>query len=435
MKTTTMKMALGSLAVCFAFGAFAAEPEIRDVMVRQRWPWSRLVDIDYVLTSADQQVDITVTGFNGTTPLTLPYASLTGDRYSQSSGAHRIVWDPMATAYTNEGVLGKFRVSLTPTLSPLYMVVDLTMDAGAQGQITYVSEEDLTNGLWGAWVRNPVTNNGTVVESVVWTGVTTNDIYKTDKLVLRRVPAGSFQMGDTQTGTPNVTLTKGMYAGVFEVTQKQWNLVMGTTGGTDAQAKQNVSYYQIREDPAGAEGADDPAVDWPSNKAVNAASFMGRLRAKTGIPDFDLPTAAQWEYLCRAKTTTVFNDGNADAKYTGTEEDNNGDTNGYLNVLGWYKFSAPTPPTAAMPVGGKWPNAWGLYDTHGNVWEWCLDLWDGTFETGTDPDGPSTGTNRTFRGGGWGSVASKCLPTTRNGVSPTYKYDGSIGFRVVRTLP
>jgi len=143
-----MKMALGSLAACLAFGAFAAGPEISGVMIRQRWPWSRLVDIDYVLTS-DQKIDVAVTGFNVTTPLSLPLFSLTGDLYGQSSGAHRIVWDPMATAYTNEGVLGKFRVSLTPTLPPLYMIVDLTMDAGAQGQITYVSEEDLTNGLWG----------------------------------------------------------------------------------------------------------------------------------------------------------------------------------------------------------------------------------------------------------------------------------------------
>ncbi|HRR35189.1 MAG TPA: hypothetical protein P5026_13890, partial [Kiritimatiellia bacterium] len=122
------------------------------------------MDIDYVLTS-DQRVDIAVTAFNGMEPLALPLGSLAGDLFGQTSGAHRIVWDPMATVYTNAGVLGQFRVSLTPTLPPLYMIVDLTKTVGEEGQIEYVYEEALTNGLWGAWARNPVTNDGQVIES------------------------------------------------------------------------------------------------------------------------------------------------------------------------------------------------------------------------------------------------------------------------------
>ncbi len=414
----TAKMILASFAACFALGTCAAE--ISGVTVRQRWPWSRLVDIDYVITDAAQAVDIEVSAVNGATPLNLPTDSLSGDLYGVSGqGTRRIIWDPTVTAYTNEEVLAKFSVALAPTAVPLYMIVDLTKTNGAADQIQYVYESDLTNGLWGAWVRNPVTNKGEVVESVVWTGVATNDLYKTDKLVLRRIPAGSFKYGDTQTGIPDVFFTKGMYAGVFEVTQKQWNLVMGTTGGTDAQAKHTVSYNDIR----GATNS-TPAlnVNWPTTgRAVAPDSFLGKLRNKTRMADFDLPTKQQWEYFCRAKTTTVFNDGNTNAICTGSVTDNNGKTNSYLNALGWYKYNDPTPPVAAMLVGGKQPNAWGLYDTHGNVWEWCLD-WQGV------------GVARDIRGGAWNYDASDARSAAGRNSSPVSQLN-FIGFRLFRALP
>jgi formylglycine-generating enzyme len=424
---------MGCVLCMVTLVGMAAEPTITDVVAKQRWPWSRLVDIDYVLTAEQgSRVDVSLTAKDGATTLTLPTGSLTGDLYAVTPGLKRIVWDPTMTAYTNNLMLTQFNVTLTPTEPPLYMIVDLTKSAGASGQIEYVTEADLTNGVWGAaWVRDPVTNAGTVVQSVIWTGVTADDVYKTDKLVLRRVPAGSYQLGDTQNGTPNVTLTKKMYVGVFEITQKQWNHVMGTTGGTDTQAKHSASYYDIRENP---NNTDDPDVNWPENNAVNANSFMGRLRLMTGITDFDLPTEAQWEYLCRARTTTVFHDGNADAQYTGTEENNNGSTNEYLNALGWYKFNDPTAPTAAQSVGGKLPNAWGLYDTHGNLWEWCLDWFTNNAELGTDPDGSDSGSRRVLRGGSWALTASKCRSANRIDFPPSKRY-GSVGFRLVRTLP
>ena len=434
--TTAMKMILGSFAVCLALNALADDPVVSQVTVRQRWPWSRLVDIDFVLGCGEgQSVDIAVTAYNGTDTLNVPESSFTGDLYGVGQGLRHIVWDPTVTAYTNRGVLQAFNVALTPTPVPLYMIVDLTKTNGATDQIQYVDESDLTNGLWGAWVRNPVTNKGTMVESVVWTGVATNDLYKTDKLVLRRIPAGSFQLGDTQTGANNVTLTKGMFAGVFEVTEKQWNLVMGgAMGGTDTQPKVNASYYDIRENPT---NKDDPAVNWPSNKTVSANSFMGKLREKTGIPEFDLPTEAQWECLCRARTTTVFNDGNEYAYYTGSVANNNGYTNQYLNALGWYMYNDPTPPAAPQPVGAKRPNAWGLYDTHGNMWEWCLNQWETNAELGTDPDGVvAAGTSsRVVRGGAYRlAPASECRSAYRWANAPENR-SNRFGFRLVRTLP
>ncbi|NCC93545.1 MAG: formylglycine-generating enzyme family protein, partial [Opitutae bacterium] len=146
------------------------------------------------------------------------------------------------------------------------------------------------------------------------------DEYKTTKLVLRRIPAGAFTMGspEDELGREGdepqheVTLTKDFYIGVFEVTQKQWERVMGNWPSyfnnatyRDSRPVEQVSYYDVRENPA---NSDDPAVYWPSNDLVNADSFMGKLRAKTGEA-FDLPTEAQWEHACRAGTTNAMNRG------------------------------------------------------------------------------------------------------------------------------
>ena len=447
--TTTMKMILGSFSACLAVGALAAE--VSQVTVRQRWPWSRLVDIDYVLSDVTQSVDIEVSGHNGVNPVDVPAHSLSGDLYGVASdGLHRIVWDPTVSGCTNQGVLAKFSVTLTPTPIPLYMIVDLTKTNGAADQIQYVYESDLTNGLWGAWVRNPVTNEGAVIESVVWTGVATNDLYKTDKLVLRRVPAGSYTMGGQGYTEYAVNLTKACYAGVFEVTQRQWELVM--TGEKPsyfskdyaARPLESRSYNDIR----GATNS-TPAVDWPStDRTVAPGSFLGKLRDRTGLADFDLPTEAQWEYLCRAGTTTVFNDGAASAKYEGTVENNNGNTNGYLAALGRYAWdggkywygdswenatSAFGPTNGTAVVGSYAPNAWGLYDTHGNVWEWCLN-WYGTPVSGSDPAGAVSGSLRVGRGGSWYHSASYCRSPYRYDLAPSSR-SYFFGLRLFRTLP
>jgi formylglycine-generating enzyme required for sulfatase activity len=436
MNKKTMNVVI-SMMCLLAFQGLA-EPTITDVVAKQRWPWSRLVDIDYVVTGEQgTSVDVSLTAKDGATTLPLPVTSLTGDLNGVTPGLKRIVWDPTQTVYTNNLLLTQFNVTLTPIAPPLYMIIDLTKSAGASNQIEYVTEAALTNDQWGAWVRNPVTNNGTAVQSVIWTGVTTNTTYKTDKLVLRRIPAGSYQLGDTQNGTPNVTLTKDMYVGVFEVTQQQWNRVMTDGTGTDTQAKHTVSYYDIRENwTTGSSSSGGSAIspNWPQSNVPGTNSFVGKLRTKTGIAEFDLPTEAQWEYLCRAKTTTVFNDGDTNAVWSvpGTSITNNGNTNDFLNALGWYKFSPN--PGAAQPVGGKLPNAWGLYDTHGNVWEWCLDWKATNADLGTDPDGAESGSDRVLRGGSWSAVASSCRSAFRNSLTPSLR-DYRQGFRLVRTLP
>lgn len=272
------------------------------------------------------------------------------------------------------------------------------------------------------------------------------DDYKTTKLLMRRVPAGTFTMGspNDEFGRQSdetqhaVTLTKNFYIGVFEVTQRQWELVMGNkpsffynTNCYASRPVEQVSYYEIRENPG---NSDDPAVNWPANSAVNATSFMGKLRTKTGLTTFDLPTESQWEYACRAGTPTALNSGK---NITSATSDANMDlvARYYYNNGPWTQNSDATVGTAK--VGSYLPNAWGLYDMHGNVSERCLD-WYGTYPgTSSDPLGSATGSIRAPRGGAWGYGADKLRSADRlypGSGDPSYS-DKCLGFRAAMTLP
>jgi len=402
MKTNWAKGSMALFAVCLAFGAVAEEPSISRVSVRQRWPWSRLADIDYVLTAdPTQSVDIVVTAYNGSEQLAIPADAFTGDLYGVGEGAHRIVFDPTKTAYTNSEVLTKFHVSLTPTPVPLYMIVDLTKAVGAAGQVEYIYPGDARLETYGRFTN-------------VWFGVTNDSVYATSKLVMRRIHAGSYKLG-AYPPTTEVTLTRDLYAGVFVVTEAQWKRVMQNTSGT-TYPQGRVSYNDIR----GATN-DVPRVDWPSTgTAVGPTNFLGILRAQTGFPDFDLPTCAQWETLCRAGTTSYFNDG---------ESTSVNDTN-ILKRVAWCLLNAST----LYPVGQKEANLWGLYDTLGNTFEWCRD-WDGTV-TGNPPDptGPQTGSKRVYMSQNRAVALSSYVPSTRSSDVPTFNTTMSFSFRVVRVL-
>ena len=246
--------------------------------------------------------------------------------------------------------------------------------------------------------------------SAVPEGTFNTDEYKTTKLVLRRIEPGEFIMGEDQKDeTHRVKISKPFYIGVFEVTQAQYALVMGNNpsrfkGGMHP--VERVSYNMIR-------GSSDGA-QWPLSSAVDSYSFMGRLRACTGL-DFDLPTEAQWEFACRAGTKSKYNNG--------------GETEDDLKKVGRCVIRSKQ----SAVVGSYVPNAWGLYDMHGNMWEWCLD-WNGALTFGMDPKGASSGTDRVFRGGGWSNVmASFCTSFFRGRNLPSYKGDNG-GFRLALPL-
>jgi formylglycine-generating enzyme required for sulfatase activity len=154
---------------------------------------------------------------------------------------------------------------------------------------------------------------------------------------------------------------------------------------------------------------------WPINNQVDADSIMGKLRLKTNLT-FDLPTEAQWEYACRAGTSTALNNGMnitnrySDASMTevGRYRDNQQDGKGGYSDL-------------HTKVGCYRPNAWGLYDMHGNAVEWCLD-WSGTYPgTTTDPQGSTSGNSRVIRGGdgNWYNIPARCRSASRNASSPS----------------
>jgi formylglycine-generating enzyme required for sulfatase activity len=260
------------------------------------------------------------------------------------------------------------------------------------------------------------------------------DEYKTTKLVMRRILAGTFTMGSPEgelgrsedETQHQVTLTKDFYIGVFEVTQKQWERVMGdwpscfnNTAYRDSRPVEQRSWDDIR------------GGTWPGGQPA-AGTFMQRISARTGL-SFDLPTEAQWEYACRAGTKTAMNSG----KNTTTADWDTPCPN--MSEVGRYDGNPCSRSVSTVDgtakAGSYLPNAWGLYDMHGNVGEWCLDWYDTYPITVSDPLGAVSGSDRVSRGGGWNYDALCCRSAGRDGNRFPFTRYYIIGFRAARTLP
>ncbi|MBQ6142296.1 MAG: formylglycine-generating enzyme family protein [Kiritimatiellae bacterium] len=386
-----MKSILTTLVVVAAtiasYTADAATPTITGVTAQQRYPWNGKVDISYTVTGdiaaeAKQRAVFTslkVIAIDKVANTTNIATQLSGDT-TLTAGTHKFVWDMNAEGLTFKSSNVVFNVSCKTTPAT-YCVIDLSAGANATSYpVTYLAA--------------PPSGGFNV------------DAYKTTKLVLKRLEAGTFKMQ----GSSNVTLTKPFFCGLFEVTQRQYELVTGSNpcsstsyGKGNTYPVHYVSYNMIRGSSNGAK--------WPSSSAVDSSSFMGKLRARTGL-DFDLPTEAQWEYACRAGTTTTYSYGNS--------------------ANGNYMWYAGNSSSAAHPVGSKSANPWGLYDMHGNVWEWCLD-WYGTLAYCTDPKGSSSGSDRVRRGGTWSEGVGDCTSSFRINGTPSVE-NRCVGFRLARTL-
>ena len=202
-----------------------------------------------------------------------------------------------------------------------------------------------------------------------------------------------------------VTLNKGYWMGIYEVTQAQYKYVM------------NIN-------PSGFQGADLPVecVSW--NEAMEFCRKLTEQECAAGrLPlgyTYTLPTEAQWEYACRAETTTALNSGMKITSETGACRN--------LDKVGWYDKNSDSK---THPVGQKQANNWGLYDMHGNVWEWCLDLYEDYSTSSTaDTKVPDAGSNRVNRGGSWSSCAKFCRSANRGYCTPDFRCT-LIGFRVV----
>jgi len=241
-------------------------------------------------------------------------------------------------------------------------------------------------------------------------GAGQNEIANTIGVRMALIGPGAFMMGSTTgPGTERpahrVKLTKGFYMGVTEVTQEQWESVMP-------------------DNPSRFKGADRPVENVMLQDCVE---FCKRLtqkeRAQGKLPEgaeYRLPTEAEWEYACRAGSGARYGFGNSETD---------------LGEYAWYRENS----RRTHPVGMKKANAWGLFDMHGNVWEWCSD-WNGSYtaDEAVDPTGAPAGASyahRVFRGGSWGSTAAYCRSATRNGCGTSNSRLSGLGFRLVRTLP
>lgn len=212
-----------------------------------------------------------------------------------------------------------------------------------------------------------------------------------------RISSGEFLMGskqyDDEKPVHKVTISKPFYLSKYPVTQKEWTEIMG-------------------DNPSCFKGEDMPVeqVSWN-----DVHEFIKKMNAKEATDKYRLPSEAEWEFACRASTTTKYSFG---------------DDESCLGEYAWYLGSMP------HQVGQKNPNPWGLCDMHGNVWEWCQDRWHPNYENAPiDGNAWEDGSSslRVDRGGCWSSLARFCRSTLRSGNSPDNRY-GFNGFRLLREL-
>jgi len=219
------------------------------------------------------------------------------------------------------------------------------------------------------------------------------------------IPPGAFVMGEKGGGKASphhrVTLTRSFYIGMYEVTNEQWTQVMGGVPSNwkdDERPVENVSW--------------DVAVEF----CKKLSAFPEERKAGR---TYRLPTEAEWEYACRAGTAGWFS-------YSFSYDES------LFGEYGWFDGNSKYE---THPVGRRKPNAWGLFDMHGNVWEWCND-WYGDYGTValTDPHGPSEGSGRVFRGGCWKSSAWRSRSADRDWQDPSFRGD-DLGVRLALSVP
>ena len=417
-------VALLALSGAFAFDVHGIDLTVG--RIQQRYPWNGLVDIDYTVTTGDAtalgvddslevvMIDNSLTPAVTNRALTFLQAPL-----PLTEGQHRVTWCANADGVTNYVEDAEFHVKVVH-YAEAYMVIDVS-----GGSTTNVYSVDFLNGA-------PL-------------GGFNTDEYKGDKIVLRLIRPGSYLAGSPKDEANRISkneeqhrvaISRPFYIGIFEMTQQQYENVMGSNPSANKSPYhpvETVSSVKVR------------GGNWPTVAAPGENTFMAKLLEKcksknpeTGAYDiavtgFDLPTEFQWEYACRAGTTKAFN-GTDDFNNTSSSEQQE-----QMDNLGRYKGNGGSTAGHAA-VGSYQPNAWGLYDMHGNVWEWCLDRFTANvpaLKQFVDPKGPveaDVGINRVNRGRSYSSSVGECRSALREYGEPGNSY-ATGGFRLVRAVP
>ena len=430
---------LSTVLLAAAVIADPADPQISNVRLEQN-SISRRVTVRYDLDEAAVVTMDVLT--NGVSIGGANIQAVTGGCFKKVAAGnnHVVTWNPHLSWPDHKFGAGVVSVRMTAWAldnTPDYMVVDISAAAQPNTQTYYPSADFVPGGV-------------------------TNSLYKTTTLLMRKIMAKGVEwtMGSTtlenqsrqaaREATHQVKLANNYYIGVYEITQSQWSQV-ATNSTISAnftterfmRPMEKVCYNEIRN--AANSTTANAAYNWPNDP--NPSSFLGLLRSNSGL-DFDLPSEAQWEFAARAGNGVGYwNDGtpilnaNPDANLNllGRYERNGGKVLSGTSYVDPAANCGVTNGTAI--VGSYLPNAWGIYDMHGNVWEWCLDWSEDNINAhggavNIDPSAPAktlsgaSGASRVVRRGSWGNAAGDCRPAFRRDRTPTNR-NGSYGFRVL----
>ena len=463
------KFVAATIAFCGTASLFAAaidamtqDPNVlmTSLSVKQRYPWNGKVDIDFSFTSSipdafafiqfkasyqnkdGETVEVPMKTFD---QVTMPWCT--------NAGTYRVTWD--STADSPNLLVTNLKYTVTANMAK-YMVIDLSKGTSASADNRYpvFYYEDVPDFPG--------------VEKGKW-----DDYHKTTNLVLRLIQPGTYKQAwsDDSSDTScrrsayqhNATITKPFYIAVFELTQQQCMFLQGYygqsstrtfTGGNRLMRPASETYQNVR-----GRGYNGP-INWPvTGSEVSDASLLGKLRERTGMEEFDIPTESEWEYVCRSggAASGFWNDGSDAGISHKTKYSTVPTSTGVaaLDGLGRYRFNGgllatfddvgqtniytaaekTCDETAGTAVVGSYkPNSWGIYDMHGNLAEWCNGMIAGTYYAWSNGEGyycrgeypnmvddlgPTSHpwgewSGRTLRGGDYSKSAQECIVSMRS---------------------
>lgn len=387
-----MKKLMSSFLAVTLVSVALADASITETFVRQEWPWSSRVTVEYVIEGVTEPVDVSLSVSRKGIACEVPDLAVTGDRYGvATSGLKRLYLDPVrafgmnakSEDYTFALSVGPSDVAMNEVL---YRIFDLV-----NTNVTDVTRGDLLNGRYGS-VETDYGAIGpgyktSLRDVLIWTGVTNDVAYKTTKLVMRKIPAGTYVSGANFPGDIGKgyahTMTKDVFASVFELTQAQWKNCGAPKGTTDNYKYRPTWVGDLRPMETfnsayalfghGYSGGRATLVPGSTGNNCLFRALQNRFHdAGVDVP-FGLPTTMQWLIAARGGTSTYYNDG------VGTPETPT--KNAQMDVLGRYAGNGglvdngdgTVTTNGTVEVGLYRPNAFGLYDTLGNVKEFCCD--------------------------------------------------------------